>query len=104
MAVTTVVLFQVFYLFQCRSLRTSSLRITALLSNSAIYIGVIATVAMQAAFVHAETMNVLFHSAPLTLDEWLLSALVAAAVLPLVSLHKLAAGRRGRHELAVWPL
>jgi len=87
MAVTTVVMFQVFYLFQCRSLTTSALRVDPF-SNLTIYSGVLVTVAMQVAFVHSSLMNRAFNSEPLDLDEWVLSICVAAAVLPIVSLHK----------------
>src|SRR5690606_1384246 len=99
MAVTTVVMFQVFYLFQCRSLRTSVLRV-APFSNLAIYSGVIATVAMQVAFVHSALMNLLFNSEPLEPLEWLLSIAVATAVLPIVSLHKRTAAKTTRTDHA----
>jgi len=87
MAATTVVLFQVFYLFQCRSLRRSIFRL-GWLSNSAVWIGVISTVALHAAFVHVPIMNTLFHSSPLGAREWFLSALVATSVVPVVAAHK----------------
>lgn len=102
MAVTTVVMFQVFYLFQCRSLRTSVLRVDPF-SNLTIYSGVLVTVAMQIAFVHSSLMNRAFNSAPLELDEWLLSIAVATAVLPIVSLHKRRVAKATQLERAEWP-
>jgi Ca2+-transporting ATPase len=93
MVATTVVLVQVFYLLQCRSLRASFLSMD-LVSNPAIYLGMAATLAMQAAFVHAPAMNVVFHSAPLEARDWLVSALVAATVLPVTALDKALHRRR----------
>jgi magnesium-transporting ATPase (P-type) len=84
---TTVVLYQVVYLLQCRSLRTSALK-TNPFSNPTIYAGIAATLAMQMAFVYAPWMNVVFHSAPLTLRDWLASAAMAATVLPVMALEK----------------
>jgi Ca2+-transporting ATPase len=72
MAVTTIVLAQVFYLFQCRSLHTSVFRLEV--SNPAVYLGVAVTLAMQAAFVYAPPMHELFHSAALGLEELVLSS------------------------------
>lgn len=95
MAVTTVVLYQVFYLFQCRSLQVSALRLDA--ANPTLYLGVGATLAMHSAFVYAPAMHELFHSAPLGPDEWLLSAATAASVVPVVALHKWLA----RHRAAI---
>jgi magnesium-transporting ATPase (P-type) len=86
-AATTVVLFQIFYLVQCRSLRTSSFKINPF-SNPAIYIGIAATLFMQLAFVHAPFMNIVFHSSPLGLRDWLASAAVAASVLPVMAIEK----------------
>jgi magnesium-transporting ATPase (P-type) len=102
MAVTTVVLFQVFYLLQCRSLHMSVFHGGALLTNPGVYFGQIATVLMQAVFVHSKTMNTLFHSAPLELDDWLVSTAVALLVLPFVSVHKMSALKKLRREKATW--
>ncbi|HEU4615925.1 MAG TPA: cation transporting ATPase C-terminal domain-containing protein, partial [Kofleriaceae bacterium] len=103
MAVTTVVMFQVFYLFQCRSLRTSVLRVDPF-SNLTIYSGVLATLAMHIAFVHSALMNQAFGSAPLEPLEWLLSTSVATAVLPVVSLHKRRAAKTSHSDRAEWPV
>jgi magnesium-transporting ATPase (P-type) len=86
-AATTIVLFQIFYLLQCRSLRTSIFRMN-LFSNPAVYVGIALTLAMQATFVHAPAMNVVFHSAALGLRDWLASGAVAASVLPVMALQK----------------
>ena len=87
MVATVMVLFQVFYLLQCRSLHRSMFRV-GLMSNRAIWVGVGVTLIMQAAFVHWNIMNVLFQSASLSPADWALTALVASLVVPVVSLHK----------------
>jgi magnesium-transporting ATPase (P-type) len=90
---TTIVLFQIFYLFQCRSLRRSSFKMGAW-SNPAIYIGIGATLLMQAAFVHVPIFNVLFHSAPLGLRDWLACTAIAASIVPVMALEKALVERR----------
>jgi magnesium-transporting ATPase (P-type) len=87
MVVTTVVLFQVFYLFNCRSLRDSVFRI-GLLSNPAVWLGIGGLLVLQAAFVYAPLFHALFGSAPLDGLEVLKSAAAAAVVLPVVSVEK----------------
>jgi magnesium-transporting ATPase (P-type) len=87
MVVTTVVLYQEFYLVQCRSLRSSVFHLETM-GNPIVYSGMLATLAMQMAFVQAPIMNRLFNSAPLSLFDWLLAAVVAATVLPIVATEK----------------
>jgi magnesium-transporting ATPase (P-type) len=84
---TTVVLFQVLYLLQCRSLRTSVFKMNPF-SNPLVYAGVAVTLVFQVIFVHAPIMNLIFHSAPLGLRDWVASAAVAATVLPVIALEK----------------
>jgi magnesium-transporting ATPase (P-type) len=97
MAVTTVILFQISYLFVCRSLRGSSLKMGMFL-NYWIYVGIGAILALQLGFVYLPFMNVLFHSAPLSLAAWGQSLLVGALVLPVVGLEKALRERRHRRE------
>jgi Ca2+-transporting ATPase len=87
MVATTVVLFQVFYLFQCRSRRQSIFRI-GLFSNHLSFFAAALTILLQSAFVYVPFMNTIFHSAPIGLREWLLAALIASSVLPAVAIHK----------------
>ena len=87
MVVTTVVLFQIFYLFNCRSLRDSVFRI-GLFTNPAVWLGIGGLVVLQAGFVYLPVFHTLFGSAPLDGVELLKSAAAAAVVLPVVSLEK----------------
>ena len=95
-AVTTVILFQIFYLFQCRSLRDSALEI-GLFSNPWVYAGIGAILALQMGFVYLPFMNVLFGSAPLGPAAWGQSLLIGALVLPVVGLEK-ALRKRGQRR------
>jgi magnesium-transporting ATPase (P-type) len=94
LAVTTVVLFQIFYVLHCRSL-SGSIRSVGLFSNPWVYAGIAALLALQLGFVYLPFMNALFDSAPLPLDAWLEAALVAAVIVPVISVEKWFRQRRG---------
>ena len=87
MAVTTVVMFQIFYLLNCRSLRDSVWKI-GLFSNKTVFAGIAAILALQAMFIYAPFMHAIFASAPLALGDVLASILVGAVILPVVGLEK----------------
>lgn len=106
MVVTTVVLFQLFYLFSCRSLTSSVFRI-GLFSNPAVWIGIAGLLLLQAGFVFLPLFHALFGSAPLDAAELLKSAVAAAVVLPVVSAEKAfrrrSAGRGSRPSAPAGP-
>jgi magnesium-transporting ATPase (P-type) len=85
--VTTIVLFQVVYLLECRSLQHSVLHV-GLWTNPWALGGIAAVVALQAAFVYAPPLQEVFGSAPLSVEDWLLALAAAATVLPVVGLEK----------------
>jgi magnesium-transporting ATPase (P-type) len=87
MAVTTVILFQIFYLLNCRSLRDSIFRI-GLWSNPVVYAGIAGLLALQAAFIYAPFMNALFGTAPLGAGALAKAAVVASVVLVVISAEK----------------
>ena len=87
MAVTAMVLFQVFYLIDCRSLNFSVNKI-GFFSNPSIYIGIATVLFVHTAFVYLPFMNRWFHSAPLKAEAWGLSALVAFSILIIISIEK----------------
>jgi len=87
MAVTSVILFQIFYLLNCRSLRESVFTI-GLLSNRWILVGIASLLALQAALVHAPPLQAVFATSSLGVGEWLRAALVGAVILPVVTLEK----------------
>ena len=100
MAVTTVVLFQVFYLLNCRSLRDSILRI-GVFTNPYVYLGIATVLLLQLGFVYLPLMNGVFGTAPLNGDALLKSVLVAAVVLPAITVEKW--WRRYRREAVAAP-
>ena len=87
-AVSTIILFQCFYLANCRSLRYSFLAVGAL-SNKTFYLGVLLVLILQAIFVYVPPANVLFGSAPLHLEAWLKALMIGAVILPVMIFEKL---------------
>lgn len=87
MAVTTVIMFQIFYLLNCRSLRDSMLKI-GVFSNKTVFVGIAAILVLQALFVYAPFMHEIFASAPLSAGDVLLSIVVGALILPVIGLEK----------------
>jgi calcium-translocating P-type ATPase len=85
--ITTIVLFQVFYLLECRSLRHSILHV-GLWTNPWALAGIAAVLVLQAIFVYAPPMQEIFGSAPLSAQDWLLALAAAATVVPVVSAEK----------------
>jgi magnesium-transporting ATPase (P-type) len=72
MAVNTLVLGQVFYLFNSRYLRETSLRLNLLFSNRVVWISIGVLAVLQLLFVYLPFLNVWFHSAPIPAGDWLL--------------------------------
>ena len=93
MAVTTVILFQIFYLLNCRSLKDSFFKI-GLWSNPWVYAGIGALILFQIGFIYLPFMNGLFGTAPLAPSALLQSLLVALIVLPVISVEKRVRSRR----------
>jgi Ca2+-transporting ATPase len=93
MAVTTVILFQVFYMQSCRSLKESVFRI-GFFSNRTVFFGIAAVLALQALFIYAPPMQAVFSTFPLSIDAIVVSALVGATILPVISLEKFIRNRR----------
>lgn len=88
MAVTAMMLFQIIYLFNCRSLGDSKARI-CFFSNHYLFIGIGSVFLAQTAFVHLPIMNKIFRSSPLDLKSWMISFLVALLIIPIVAFEKL---------------
>ncbi|MFN8526621.1 MAG: HAD-IC family P-type ATPase [Chloroflexota bacterium] len=87
MAVTTVILFQIFYLLNCRSLRDSLLQIGPW-SNRMVYAGIAALLILHLAFVYLPIMQALFGTSPLGWDAWLEATLTALILVPVISVEK----------------
>lgn len=88
MAVNTLVLGQVFFLFNCRSLYASSLRPRLWLTNPAVWIAVGVLALLQSLFVYAPFMNLWFHTAPLAARDWFLPTGIGLGILLLIEIEK----------------
>jgi len=69
-AVNVFVVVEGMYLFNCRSLKVSAMRL-GLFSNPAIWYGILVMAALQAALTYLPLMNRLFATAPIGWREWL---------------------------------
>ncbi len=94
-AVTTIILFQIFYLLHCRSLMGPLLN-ADIFRNRILFAGIAAVLALQALFIYAPPLQAVFGSAPLEPVSYAISAGVAASILPIISLEKMI--RRRWHE------
>lgn len=86
-ALTTIVLFQLFNVFNVRS-ETASIFQIPLLSNKLLFFSVVASIIAQLGIVYLPAMQFVFRTAPMTLQDWLLSTLVAISVLAVVEIEK----------------
>jgi Ca2+-transporting ATPase len=87
MAVTFVILFQIFYMTHCRSLKDSLLKI-GFFSNPTVFWGIGVVLALQGLFVYLPLMQRVFHTAPLSFTEIGLTTAAAFIIFPAVSLEK----------------
>ncbi len=87
MAVTTMVLFQVVYLLNCRSLSHSFFKLS-MFSNPAIYLGIALVIIAQGLYIYTPFMNNIFGSMPLGPNALLLNCLIALVLFPLLELEK----------------
>ena len=86
-AVNVIVMIELFYLFNCRSLR-HSMRSLGFFSNPWVIGGSVATIALQLFFTYHPWMNTLFHSAPLAPADWVAIAAASFAVSMVVGAEK----------------
>lgn len=87
-AVNTLVMFEIFYLFSARHLTSPSLTREGLAGNRYALMASGILILMQLAFTYAPPMQTLFATAPLTAMTWLQIVAVATSVLVLVELEK----------------
>jgi Ca2+-transporting ATPase len=94
MAITAVIFFQVFYLLDSRSLRSSIWEV-GVFSNRAIFLGIALLVGLQALVIYAPFMQAIFDTAPLSGRELGLAAVVGASIFPVIGLEKAIRRRHG---------
>lgn len=98
MAVNTLVMFEVFYLFNTRYLRRSVLSVKGLFGNRYVLIAVAATIVIQIGFTYAPPMQHIFGTAPLTWKNWIFIVMVASSVFIFVELEKILLKKRSSGE------
>ncbi|MBI5444145.1 MAG: HAD-IC family P-type ATPase, partial [Deltaproteobacteria bacterium] len=87
LSVTTIALFQMFYLQNCRSLRESVFSL-GFFSNPSVFAGVGALLGLQVLFTELPFLQKLFGTASLDVEAWRNCALVAASIFPVIALEK----------------
>jgi Ca2+-transporting ATPase len=93
MAVTTVIMFQIFYMLNCRSLKDSVFRI-GFFSNRIVFFGIAAVLALQALFIYAPAMQAVFSTYPLSGESLLYSILAGAIIMPVIAIETFVRGRQ----------
>ena len=92
-AVNAIVMIQVFYLFNCRSLSKSMFQI-GVFTNHWVFIGVTGMILLQLLFTYAPFMNTLFETAPLILVDWLRLIAVSFAAYLIIEFEKVLSRRK----------
>nr|WP_321274243.1 cation-transporting P-type ATPase [uncultured Vibrio sp.] len=87
-AVNTLVMFEIFYLFNTRFILDSVFCRQGLIGNFYVLIAIVVLIVFQACFTYLPFMQVLFGTAGIEVDVWLRIILVASSVLFLVELEK----------------
>jgi Ca2+-transporting ATPase len=86
-AVNVFVMGELFYLFNCRSLKLPFYKV-GVFSNPLFWAGIGIMALLQLAFTHLPFMNIAFKSSPLNLVEWLLCIGVGVAVYIVIEIEK----------------
>lgn len=86
-SVNTLVVIQIFYLLNCRSLDRSIFSI-GLFSNKWIIVGIAITVLLQLLYTYSPFMNYIFESAPLGIEAWLRIIVVSIVSFILIEAYK----------------
>ncbi|MCX8072422.1 MAG: HAD-IC family P-type ATPase [Candidatus Binatia bacterium] len=86
-AVNVFVLVELFYLFNCRSLRDSPFSY-GLFSNVWANVGALAMILLQLAFTYVPHMQYFFHSAPISLDAWMRATAIGLLAAVVVEFEK----------------
>jgi magnesium-transporting ATPase (P-type) len=87
-AVNTLVMFEIFYLFNSRKIEASIFNREGLVGNRYALMAVVVLILFQLAFTYLEVMHTLFGTVSISLDNWIGIILVAFSVLPLVEIEK----------------
>jgi len=95
-AVNTLVMFEIFYLFSARFLLAPSLTYEGLFSNRYILYAITILLVIQLAFTYLPIMQTLFHTSAMSFTQWLIVITVASSVLFLVEIEKMCFRKFGK--------
>ena len=87
MAVTFVIMFQIFYMIHCRSLKDNLLTI-GLFSNPTVFAGIGAILVLHLFFVYLPLLQQIFGTTALSAADFGMAAAAGFVIFPLVSLEK----------------
>lgn len=85
--VNTIVMIEIVYLLNCRSLTESLVRL-GFFSNKYIIPGIIIMVSLQMAFTYLPEMNSLFKSAPISLEAWIMITSISIVSFFIIEIEK----------------
>jgi magnesium-transporting ATPase (P-type) len=86
-AMTLIVFFQFFHVFNCRSMHRSIFRIP-LFSNRFLFVSVVLAMAAQVAVLHLPFFQFVFQTTPLSFEQWVLVILVGLSVVVVEEINK----------------
>jgi magnesium-transporting ATPase (P-type) len=92
-AMTTMVMFQMWHVFNCRSLERSILKVP-LLTNKFLLFSVIAAMGAQLAVIYWGPLQAVFHTTPLSLHQWGVILLISSSVILVMEISKWVERRR----------
>lgn len=87
MAVTFVIIFQIFYMINCRSLKDSVLKI-GVFSNKTVFAGIFTIVLLQAIFIYSPFMQSVFGTVSLEPKAVLLAFIAGFMIFPVIAAEK----------------
>ncbi len=87
-AINTLVMFEIFYLFNSRKIESSVLNVEGIIGNRFVLLAVALLILFQLAFTYFGPMQRLFGTVAISARHWLWIVVVAFSVLPLVELEK----------------
>jgi Ca2+-transporting ATPase len=87
-AVNTIVMIEIFYLFNCRSLVKSIFRMK-FFSNKLIFLGILIMIVLQLGLTYVPAMNDIFQTSPIGVNSWLKIIGVSAMVFLLIEIKKI---------------
>jgi len=88
MVLVTIILFEMFAAFNCRSTRYSIFKL-GWLSNKWLVLAVLSSIFLMALVLYVPFLAFLFHTVPLRLPDWIVALLVSSSALVFVELYKL---------------